>query len=104
MMTTMPTTTDKMTISRELKLIDSLSSPEAPALFPSFGLDMLIYALEIPKMRHNQNMSAAGRMHTPSVLEAVNLSEEGPLKVNIVHSVVPKRQRRIRIRRNLSVA
>jgi hypothetical protein len=44
MMTTMPTTTDKMMISRELKLIDSLSLPEAPA---SFGLDMLIYALEI---------------------------------------------------------
>jgi hypothetical protein len=45
-------------------------------------------------------MSAAGRMHAPSVLEAVNLSEEGSLKVNIV----PKRQGRIRIRRNLSVA
>jgi hypothetical protein len=45
-------------------------------------------------------MSAAGRMHAPSVLEAVNLSEEGSLKVNIAHSIVPKGQGRIRIRKN----
>jgi len=94
--TTTPTTTDKMMISWELKLIDSLSWPEAPALFPSFELDMLIYTLEIirSKTRHSQNLSICLRLEECTEVCAslqwfswylgFRSSEESLLKVNIL--------------------